>query len=183
MKYGDEIAIFLQIDSNKVGSLKNILAYITDEGMPTAKFIVNVYSKSATDLLPGDLLGSKDFRASKGNEWVNIDVSDMGILINGGVFISIKWICDSNTSFNYKYNSHAPWHYSSTTFISYDDDEYNGQVLGTTWDYGILSRTFVKGRLDSDWRYLGSPIDRKKNVWYGSRNHWFNPMIYAKYTQ
>ncbi len=188
--FGDEFAICLQADpDNREGYLKEVFIYITDDGAPASNFKVNVYKKDTAKLAPGvNLTGGIIAHGTKGNEWIRIDVSDKRIPIMGGVFVGVEWIAEGNTDELFTFNSSGWWRRGGiklpdapTSPSGYPlEIGFRGQVMGSTWDYGRINRTFEKYKDDDKWNYaeIGAP----KRYGLFDRGHWWNPMIYCTYT-
>lgn len=198
MQYGEEVAVFLQAKPDiQEGYLEKIFFYVTDEGAPVSRFKVNVYKNfddTALEIMPGEkLMDSVYAHATKGNSWVSVDVSDKKIPVKGGVFISMEWVSDSNNKLQFAFDDPKAWHYCGSK--DHRDKYHNGQVLGTTWGYGVLSKTFIRDHSHNyEWRYRESPftndrfnaLDRLQNkihpgYYPNQEHHWYNPMIYATY--
>lgn len=183
MQYEDEVAIFLQANHERANEfLRTLVIYITNEGVPSSVFEVNVYGKDSSAFLPGKQLTQPTLaHATSGNEWVSIDVGDKNIPIAGGIFIGVKWISDGNSQKPFPFKFPAPWCRASIN--NAEENLHYGQVLGNTCGYGIQSRTFIKSHAtDFTWLYDSSPYNRKRASLLGYINKWFNPMIYATYT-
>jgi hypothetical protein len=199
MQYGEEVAIFLQAEPDTHhGFLKSIHFYITDEGAPLSRFKVNVYKNfddTALEIMPGDKLMEAIYTSgTKGNSWVSVNLSDRKIDIKGGVFISMEWVRDSNSTERFPFQDPLAWHFCGST--NHSDRFHNGQVLGTTWGYGVLSKTFIRDHSNSfEWRYSKSPFSNDRHTildklynrihpgyYPNAEHHWYNPMIYATYT-
>ncbi len=178
--FGDEYAICLQADpDNREGYLKEVFIYITDDGAPASKFKVNVYKKDSVKLAPGvNLTGGIIAHGTKGNEWIRVDVSDKRIPIMGGVFVGVEWIAEGNTDEIFALDQPAMFKWSTGRFN--DQSGFRGQVIGSTWDYGRLNRTFDKDKSSGKWSYWEIGAPKRWDVF--TRGHWWNPMIYCTYT-
>ncbi len=95
---GSIIALKIQPKTTN-GIIKNIQFYITDEGFnPTNKFRVHVYNidnstgSVGQELLPVSVITS----ASKGNEWVVVDITDFHIETPAnGFFVGIEYLTNN----------------------------------------------------------------------------------------
>ncbi len=197
MQYGEEVAIFLQANPDTYqGYLQDIFFYITNEGAPASRFKVNVYKNfndTSLEIMPGEKLDSIYVSGKEGNSWIRVNMRDKKIPVKGGLFISMEWISDSNSREQFKFDDPQAWHYCGST--DHSDKYHNGQVLGTTWDYGVLSKTFIRDRSHNyEWQYRESPFsndrfndfDRLQNKirpghYPNQEHHWYIPMIYATY--
>ena len=127
---------------------------------------------------------------------MSVDVSDKWIPIRGGVFIGMEWVADSNSKTEFEFQDPQGWHFCGSR--QHNEGIHNGQVLGTTWDYGVLSWTFARDHShDYEWKHrytlytqeeyrnvLSNTYAHLREEYLGGDpiHHWFNPMIYATYT-
>ena len=163
--YGNEIAIFLENENNKRQTFLNeIFIFITSQGLPTTKFRVHVYSKDIDTGLPAIELTDSNIivNATKGNEWVSVNLSNKNIIINNGIFVSVEWVSGLDNN-------------KEMQILNKNQIKYNGQVLGLTWSYGLRSIIYFKNKFNRKWEYddptkYDFKIDRK-----------LNPMIYCTY--
>ena len=161
-KYGEEDAVFLKADGAKNGILKEVYLFVTDEGVPTTKFRIHIYSKDPVTNLPSKELTDSNIivNATKGNEWVMVDLGNKWIDIYDGVYISMEWIAGhGNTDRSLQSVKHA------------DVNNHNGQVLG-------LTKNSWKGKAKVQYMYHR---DAFHNEWVFNYNPLYCPMIYAKY--
>ena len=188
MTYGDEIAIYLE-PKHSNGTLKELFFYITNEGNPDAKFRVHIYGKDSTAHsiyngareFPGHDLTDSEIvvHGATGNEWVPVDVSDKNINVGDGIFVSVQWVLDYG-------NVEEPWiqkelsqYYISGRSI--DGRDFNGQVLGLTWSYGLMPRTYVSFKRTHDvWEDINFINSRHRFLGI-TTEHQVNAMIYATY--
>jgi len=184
MRLGDELAICLQDNpDNREGYLKQVFVYITDEGMPNATFRLKISKKdTGAELRPGaNLAGDILLHATKGNEWISVDVSNKRIPTLGGIFVTIELPIEGNSDQLFPAQFPKAW-----CSMPYKDVEgeylYNGMVVGSTCDYGVKSRTFQKNGHLKDWYYCSSPYSKRREYPFGHIFHWFNPAIYCTYT-
>lgn len=161
-KYGEEDAVFLKADKTKDGILKEVLVYITDEGVPDSKFRMHIYTKDSATNLPAEELTDSNLivHANKGNEWVKADLSSKRIHIGDGVFISVEWI-----------SGHGNTDKALQSVKHTEVNAHNGQVLGLTrnsWKgKGAIKYMYHRDAFDTRWRFNYSPL--------------LCPMIYGKY--
>jgi hypothetical protein len=166
-RYGSEHAIYLKAKNiPKKATINTVYVYITDEGLPDTKFRIHVYSRDEETGMPSKELTDTNVivHATKGNEWVTADLSNKGIQIKTGVFVSVEWVAMSgNSTLSQKSRRHA------------SANEYNGQVLGLTNSYGSNSKIFSRRVLENgDWFFF----DCKAKSRY---NKCDIPMIYCTY--
>jgi hypothetical protein len=162
--YGSETAIRLKADTAKGGTLKEVYVYITDEGAPTTKFRVHLYEWGR---LPDRELTDSNIivQAKKGKSWVRIDVSNLHIPVGKGVFVSVEWISGFGNSQMAMVSEKNP-----------EVNNYNGQVLGLTSDYGKPSRTYSRQPFEKKWIYYDAPEAQRRGGYF------LNPMIYCTFT-
>jgi hypothetical protein len=179
MRNSEEVAIFLQEEGIPAKSFLNeVFIFITDEGKPTANFMVHVYAKDDTSNWPGKELTKKIAHAEKGDEWVKVDFSDRRILVKDILIVSVEWLegnGNDDTPWQREDKRHPLW--STSSYIN-----HNGQVLGSTNDYGMTDLTFTTkaGNL-KEWCYSMNPGRKVRRG--GMRfSHQWNPMIYCTYT-
>ncbi len=190
--FGDEFAICLQADpDNREGYLKEVFIYITDDGAPASNFKVNVYKKDTAKLAPGvNLTGGIIAHGTKGNEWIRVDVSEKRIPIMGGVFVGVEWIAEGNTDEIFTFDPSVTWQWRRGGFKIPgspilangfpSEAGFRAQVMGSTWDYGRINRTFEKYKDNDKWGYLDMAAPKRVDMFH--RGHWWNPMIYCTYT-
>lgn len=164
MHTGNEVAIFLSADSSRHGYLSHVYYYITDEGLPGAKFRVHVYDID-TSYLPGqDLVDSTVIiHGTAGNEWVSVDLSSLRIPVARGVFISMEWL---------EGYGNLPYPLTSRRYPA--AGTFNGQILSFTEGYYKRGSLFYSRRnTNAEWQY--------RNLRGTLRRNTLNPMVYATY--
>ncbi len=161
-KYGEEDAVFLHADRINKNILKEIFVFITKEGVPDTKFRIHVYEQDPATHLPARELTDSNLivHASKGNEWVKVDMSSKRIPVSGGVYISVEWIA-----------GHGNNEQALTSSKHAEITDHNGQVLGLARNYGVPYMAH-RSSFHTEW---------KSNIEYGL-NPAFCPMIYGTYT-
>lgn len=115
--YGSEVALYFPNNDSLRGIISGARFYIKEDGFPETKFRVNVYNANANGS-PGQpiLLESVIASATKGNQWVVVDLSKYQLEIpKNGFFIAMEWLPESKNK-AYK----KDWAAKS----------FNGQVLG-----------------------------------------------------
>lgn len=161
--YGSETAIKLKADTSRHGILENVYVFITDEGDFNTKFRVHVYEWG--DLPEKEITDSNLIvQASRGNSWVKVDLSDKRIRINQGLFVSVEWISGFGNNQKSLQSAKNP-----------EVNDYNGQVLGLTADYGNPSKTYSRKPFSEEWEYYDAPDAQRKGGYF------LNPMIYCTY--
>ena len=182
MENGDEVAIFLAADPDRKGILKCVYAYITAEGHPDAKFRKHVYARDSTMETPGiDIPDSVVIaHADKGDEWVSVDLGSKRIPVKDGIFISIEWLEGYGNNAETWHKEQLPAYRLALCRQNDACKEFNGQVLGMTWDYGTRSITHTSAHYKRDyWSHDRISLQRRGLV---RVYHWANPMIYCTYT-
>ncbi len=188
MAYGDEEAIYLEaVHPERHGYLKEIFIYITDEGIPDTKFRVHVYDEDTNTGDPlHDITDSVIItHATKGNEWVRVDISDKLIPVKNGLFVSVEWLAGyGNDPRKIQMSNLKPYWVGGSLSKGWELGKgyYNGQVLGLTFKYGIQPIDYANFEQDDGTRKLfntESPYFNKGSWLH--RNRWVNPMIYCTY--
>ncbi len=161
--YGSETAIKLKADTSRHGILNAVYVYITDEGEFNTKFRVHVYEWGE---LPEKEITDSNLivQADRGGSWVKVDLSDKRIRIGEGLFLSVEWISGFG-------NTQRPLQSAKNPEVN----DYNGQVLGLTADYGKPSKTYSRKPFSDEWEYYDSPDAQRKGGYF------LNPMIYCTY--
>ncbi len=161
--YGSETAIRLQADSTHGGVLNTVNVFITNEGDWKTKFRIHIYE---WDDLPAHEITDSNLvvQAESGGSWVKVDLSSKRILINKGLFVSVEWISGFG-------NSELPLQSDNHPEVN----NYNGQVLGLTSDYGKPSKTYSRKPFNNNWVYYDAPEAQRKGGYF------LNPMIYCTY--
>ena len=163
-KNGDEKAIWIMNNYSIPGYLKNINVYVSDLGYPDAHFRIHVYACNEFETKPDKELTKSNIIASatKGNEWVTIDMSNEHIQVGEqGCFIGIEWF-DSPKSKFYQdtiFNNVRTWDESKN---KYKDTIYsrtrkgNGAVLGGIYQKYRFSKNMHWQKADNHWQNRGN---------------------------
>lgn len=102
-KNGEEKAVWIPNDYSVQGYLKSINVFVSDLGYPDAHFRIHVYDCNLFETKPDKELTMSNIiaSASKGNQWVSIDISSEQIPIGeNGCFIGIEWFDSPNSKFH-----------------------------------------------------------------------------------
>jgi len=88
--YGWEEGIFLK-PKHDHSYLNEIYVYVVKYQNPNADFRIHIY---ADDSLPEKEITGRNVIAhgTEGNEWVRVDLSDLYIPINNGVYVGVEWL-------------------------------------------------------------------------------------------
>lgn len=153
---GIENGIYFTGNHVKNGYIKNIYVYVRDKGVPTNKFRVHVYEADTSIQLPiADITDTNLIvHAIKGEEWVEIDVSNKRIPVKNGLIISMEWLDGFG---------------NDNTMQNQGTIQFKGQVLGLTRFNGI-QYTYH--------RNIFAPDGYKEQ----SKFDYLVPMIYCTYT-
>lgn len=163
-KNGEEKAVWIPNDYSIPGYLKNINVYVSDLGYPDAYFRIHVYACNEFETKPDKELTRSNIIASatKGNEWVTIDMSNEHIQIGeNGCFIGVEWF-DSPKSKFYQdtiFNTNAiTWDenkskYKDTIFSRIRQG--NGAVLGAISQKYRYSKNKLWYKVDDSWQNIG----------------------------
>lgn len=156
---GFEKGIYFTGNHVKNGYIKNIYVYVRDKGVPTNKFRVHVYEADTSIQLPiADITDTNLIvHATKGEEWVEVDVSSRRIPVKNGLIISMEWLDGFGND--------------NTIQRLGTNGQYQGQVLGLTRFNGVQYYYFKNNFLKKDGR-LGESSGLTGLV----------PMIYCTYT-
>lgn len=167
---GEEKAVWIPNEYSIPGDLKNIRVFVSDLGYPDAHFRIHVYDCEEFETKPGNELTTSNLiaSASKGNEWVLVDVSSEHIQIGeNGCFIGIEW-------------------FDSPQSIFHLDTVYHKAV---TWD-GERNKDTVYSRIrGGNGAVLGARNQKyrfsKNKPWYKTNDGWkkFNLSDSILYTQ
>ncbi len=156
---GEQRAIWIPNVYSITGILKSINIYVSDFGYPDAHFRIHVYECSPFETKPGKELINSNIIASatKGNEWVKIDMSKEKIRIQeNGCFIGIEWF-DSTKSKGFKDSVLA----KGNTFN-------NGKRKDTIYSRVINGNGAVLGEIHQKYR------DSKNKLWHKKDDTWHN---------
>lgn len=160
-KNGEERATWIPNEYSIAGNLKSMNIYVSDLGYPDAHFRVHVYESSPFQTTPGKELTKSNIIASatKGNEWVTIDMRLEQISIQeNGCFIGIEWF-DSPLSNSY----HDTIFTKGYTYTDKDQKDTiysrirkgNGAVLGAVYQKYSHSKNKLWHKEDEKWLKQG----------------------------
>ena len=159
-KNGEERALWIPNEYSVPGYLKNINVYVLDAAYPDAHFRVHVYDCDPLETKPTEELTKSNIIASatKGNEWVSIDMTKEQIQLGeNGCFIGIEWFDSPKSKF-----------YRDTVFLKgYDSDgqdtvyarvsQGNGAVLGGVFEKFRYARNKLWKRESDTWKSRNLP--------------------------
>jgi hypothetical protein len=162
-KNGEEKAVWIPNDYSIPGYLKNINIYVSDLGYPDAYFRIHVYACNEFETKPDKELTRSNIIASatKGNEWVTIDMSVEHIQIGeNGCFIGIEWFDSPKSKFHQDtiFNNGSTWDENKN---KYKDTIYsrirkgNGAVLGAIYQKYRYSKNKLWYKVDENWQNRG----------------------------
>jgi hypothetical protein len=104
-KIGSQVAIYIENQRKQKGKIKKLHYYIRKQGKPTDKFRVHIFKAKDKDSPPlNDLLMESIItNASKGDEWVTVDVEKYNLdYPTSGFFISLEFLEDSMAVVEYE---------------------------------------------------------------------------------
>jgi hypothetical protein len=143
-RYGDasfgpgyEMGLYFSCSEIANGRLSKIYLYVRDKGTAINKFRVHVYEADTITRLPiRDITDSNLIvHATKGEEWMEIDVTNKSIRIRNGMIISMEWLKGYGNN-----NTRAK-------VLEEDLVGYEGQMLGLTdrndWQYQYTNNMFL----------------------------------------
>lgn len=88
---GSEIAVRFSANPYPV-KIERVSVYIPNSGNPTSYFMIKVYTIN-NDYSPGIQLDAWNIwaHATRGGEWVNIDVSQYELIVNKDFYVGVYW--------------------------------------------------------------------------------------------
>lgn len=168
-KNGEEKAIWIPNDYSIAGYLKKINVFVTDLGYPDAHFRVHVYDCNKIETKPDKELTTTNIIASatKGNEWVTIDMSDEMIRIGeNGCFIGIEWFDSPKSKYHQDtiLNEGYTWQEGKRKDTIYSRvRKGNGAVLGAIYQKYRYSKNKLWRKVGNSWNNLGTFTDSMMN--------------------
>ena len=160
-KNGEEKAIWIPNDYSIPGYLKNINVYVSDLGYPDAHFRIHVYACNEFETKPNKELTKSNIIASatKGNEWVSIDMNNEHIQIGeNGCFIGIEWFDSPKSKFHQDtiFNKGYTWQDGGRKDTVYSRiRKGNGAVLGGIYQKYRFSKNKHWNKADNHWQNRG----------------------------
>ena len=163
-KNGEQKALWIPNDYSIPGYLKNINVYVSDLGYPDAHFRIHVYACNEFETKPDKELTKSNIIASatKGNEWVTIDMSNEHIQVGEqGCFIGIEWFDSPKSKFHQDtiFNNGRTWDENKS---KYKDTIYsrirkgNGAVLGGIYQKYRFSKNKHWAKVGNHWKNRGN---------------------------
>ena len=162
---GEEKAVWIPNEYAIKGKLNTINVFVTDLGYPNAHFRIHVYDCNPLETKPGKELTKSNIIASatKGNEWVSVDMSSEHIQFGeNGCFIGIEWFDAPESKF-----------YKDTVYVERHTWR-NNKLKDTTYSIIRSGNGASIGSVPQKYRHF------RNKLWEKKGDEWIN---YGKYVE